>query len=66
MLDVILRTTLASGVKPRLPGLVRDIAEATPTEALDGILETNPPVARDRSDARMVETAEDLHALISF
>lgn len=50
MLDIILRTTLASGVKPRLPGLVRDIAEATPTEALDGILETSPPVARDRSD----------------
>lgn len=50
MLDIILRTTMMSGVKPRLPGLVRDIAEATPTEALDGILETNPPVARDRSD----------------
>lgn len=50
MLDIILRTTTMSGVKPRLPGLVREIAEATPTEALDGILETNPPVARDRSD----------------
>jgi hypothetical protein len=50
LLDIIVRTTLASGVKPRLPTLIREIAEATPTEGLDGYLETSPPIVRDRAD----------------
>lgn len=49
-LDVIVRTTLATGVKPRLPTLVREIAAATPTMGPDGILELVPTHVRTRSD----------------
>lgn len=49
-IDVILRTTLATGVRPRLPNLVREIAMATPTEGPDGRLLVETPVVRSRGD----------------
>jgi hypothetical protein len=49
-LDVIVRTTLATGVKPRLPTLIRDIAAATPTRGPDGPLTLQPRRVRTRSD----------------
>lgn len=41
-IDVIVQTTLATGVQPRLPQLIRRIAERTPTMGPDGKLETRP------------------------
>lgn len=49
-LDLRVRTTLATGVKPRLPTLIREIASATPTEGPDGTLLVYPPSVRMRSD----------------
>lgn len=49
-LDIVVRTTLATGVKPRLPTLVREIAAATPTRGPDGVLHINPPNVRTRSE----------------
>jgi hypothetical protein len=49
-LDVLVRSTIQSGVKPRLPGLVRDIVEATPTYGPDGLLSVEPLVVETRSD----------------
>lgn len=41
-IDIIVQTTLATGVQPRLPTLVRRIAERTPTKGPDGLLKTKP------------------------
>ena len=41
-IDIIVQTTLATGVKPRLPTLIRRIAERTPTHGPDGQLEFRP------------------------
>lgn len=49
-LDVLVRSTIQSGVKPRLPGLVRDIVEATPTYGPDGLLSVEPLVVATRAD----------------
>jgi len=49
-LDIILRTTLAAGARPRLPALVRDIVEATPTDGPDGPLSIDPPIVATRND----------------
>lgn len=49
-LDILVRSTLATGVKPRLPTLVREIAAATPTDGPDGRLLLTPPWAKTRSD----------------
>ncbi|MAM83408.1 MAG: hypothetical protein CL472_01860, partial [Acidobacteria bacterium] len=41
-IDVVVQTTLATGVQPRLPQLIRRIAERTPTMGPDGKLEIRP------------------------
>lgn len=59
-LDIILRTTMTAGVRPRLPILVRDIAEATPTEGPDGLLLLDPPTVTTRND--MVHLLRELQS----
>jgi hypothetical protein len=49
-LDVVVRTTVASGVKPRLPTLVRDIVRRTPCEGPDGPLTLRPDIILSRGD----------------
>jgi len=49
-MDIVVRTTLATGVRPRLPTLVREIASAVPTRAADGLMHVVPPRVRTRSD----------------
>ena len=48
--DVIVQTTLATGVKPRLPTIVRRIATATPTEGPDGLLRVRPAYVKSKGE----------------
>lgn len=56
-IDIIVQTTLATGVQPRLPQLIRRIAERTPTMGPDGRLEIRP---------RYVNTKGDVLDLVRF
>ena len=48
--DIIVQTTLATGVKPRLPTIVRRIAAATPTEGPDGLLRVRPTYVKTKGE----------------
>jgi hypothetical protein len=48
--DIVLQTTLATGVSPRLPAIVRRIAAATPTQGPDGLLRIRPDSVRTKGE----------------
>jgi len=58
--DIVVQTTLATGVKPRLPTIVRRIAAATPTEGPDGLLRVRPSYVTTKGD--VLELIRDLQS----
>ena len=59
-IDIVLQTTLATGVKPRLPTIIRRIAASTPTEGPDGLLRVRPSYIVTKGD--VLDLVRDLQS----
>ena len=49
-IDIIVQTSMTTGVSPRLPSIVRQIAKATPTNGADGKLYGSPPYIKTKGE----------------